>query len=103
MGLREFFVERDKFEQDDKNAMITNNIAIQIVKGVEDAARYNKPWKALRITKCVIVPKGTVGGNPTVDILMVDENSNQYVALVTGSILENLTGAIAGVRQRIGC
>ena len=80
--------------------MITNNIEIQIVKGVNDAVRYNKPWKALRIVRCVIVPQGTVGNLPTVDIQLSDEGGNKFIVLATGAILEALGSAIAGVRQR---
>ena len=60
---------------------------------IETGYNYNQ-WNprplGLTIEKAVIVQNGTVGGNSTVDLILVDETGKQYVAMVTGNLLKAL-------------
>lgn len=50
--------------------------------------------RAVEILEAVIVGNGTVGGNPTVDLLIHDSSGNKYVCMITGRLLAGLVGAI---------
>lgn len=78
--------------------MITDNMNIQITKGVEDAPKYGNDFKAVKIDTVVVVPRGTVNGNPTVDIQLSDADGNKYVVMVTGGIIETLASVVATKR-----
>jgi hypothetical protein len=71
------------------------------IAGVEESPSYDeKNFSALDLKAAHIVERGTQQGNPTVDLLLVDNNGRQYVAVVTGNLLEMLGSAVAGVRAR---
>jgi hypothetical protein len=54
----------------------------------------------LKITRCIVVGKGTESGLPTVDIQLEDLKGNQYVAMTTGSLVESLAAIVIGKRER---
>lgn len=80
--------------------MISSNLHIQVTESAADAPVYGKDFKMVKITKAIIVPKGSVNGNPTVDLQLEDAAGNKYLIMATGGILENLGAAIKGVRER---
>lgn len=58
-----------------------------IVRGYE----YSAPeYKAVEIEKVVVIRKGTEEGNPTVDLVLRDENGNKFVVMVTGRLLKSI-------------
>lgn len=59
------------------------------------AAGYSKigkyvDTKPVEITQVVVVRNGTQGGNSTADLVMQDQEGNQYVVMVTGNLLKSL-------------
>ena len=80
--------------------MITNTVSIEIVDSPDQAPKYEKDFTLLKMQKCIVVGKGTVNGNPTIDIQLTDENGNKFLIMATGGIIEMISGAIAGKRIR---
>lgn len=71
--------------------MITHNFAVEIVGDPSPAPKYHDgETKMLKIKKAIIVGKGTVGGNPTVDLQVVDDEGKKYLIMVTGNLVELL-------------
>lgn len=79
--------------------MGTNNLEISIAQSPAEAPKYGKDFTAVNIDKAIIVKKGTVNGNPTVDLQFTDANGNKFIAMATGAIIESLAGAIRGVKH----
>lgn len=78
-----------------------NDLKILLADSPDEAPKYNKPEYLLaNLTTAQIVGRGTVRGNPTVDFIFEDENGQKYVAMLTGALIENLVGAIRGMKQR---
>lgn len=73
---------------------INQHLKITICQNAEDAVakgyKYNPPIKALNIAEVVVVREGTEGGNPTVDLILVDVTGNKYVTMVTGNLLKSI-------------
>lgn len=76
--------------------MITNNVKISVAESHKDAPNYGADTCAVKIDKVIIVKKGMTSGKPTIDLQMTDENGKQYVALVTGNILEMMAQTARG-------
>lgn len=82
---------------------MTNTLVIQIVDSPSEAPHYSRDHCDIRtatIDRAVIVCKGTVNGNPTVDIVFKDADGAEYVAMLTGSLIQNLAAAVTGAAQR---
>lgn len=66
-------------------------LVIKIFKDAEEATQagysYDPPTKGLELKEAVVVQKGTMEGNPTVDLILTDLFGNKYVAMVTGALL----------------
>lgn len=79
-----------------------NVLNIKIVNSPLEAPNYNKDgdWEGLTLQKCIVVCDGMEGGNPSVDLQLVDESGKKYVAMITGSLLESAGSVIAGVKHR---
>lgn len=77
-------------------------VAVKIVDSAssEDAPKYGKEVPALDLKNCIIVGKGMTDGSPSVDLVFTDLDGKQYVALVSGKIIEAIGGAVAGKRMR---
>lgn len=74
--------------------METNVLKIEIVNTVDEAPNYksnNEKFKAAVLKKAIIVRKGTIEGNDTIDLQFQDAAGNKYVAMVTAQILKTLT------------
>ena len=76
-------------------------ISIQLFNSPEESPVYREPeYNGLTLHSAVVVGKGTVAGNPTVDLILVDEHGQKFVALVKGSYLEAIGAGVAGMRAR---
>ena len=77
--------------------MPTNNIAIQICNTIEEAPNYNtganggEGFKGAQIVKAIIVRKGMVSGNDTVDLQFEDLEGNKYSCMITARLLKSVT------------
>jgi hypothetical protein len=81
--------------------MVSNDITIQIVNNPGEAPKYEPhQWTMLKIQKAIVVGKGTVKGNPTIDIHFVDADGREYLVMATAGIIEGLGAAVAGKRKR---
>lgn len=69
-----------------------NALSIEIYDTPAKAPHYNRDTvvRSATITKAVIVKNGTVSGKPTVDIQFTDDEGIQYVAMITGALVESL-------------
>lgn len=82
---------------------MTNALVIQIVDKPSEAPHYRRDScdiRAATIDRAVVVCKGTVGGNPTVDLVFKDADGAEYVAMLTGRLIQNLAAAVTGAAQR---
>lgn len=60
-----------------------------VAKGLDYSKQDPRPT-ALQIDQVNVVKGGTEAGNSTVDIVLVDENGNKYVTMVTSALLKNI-------------
>lgn len=78
-----------------------NSLTLLLADSPAEAPSYNLPeYRLANLTTAQIVGRGTVNGNPTVDFIFEDEAGQKYVAMLTGGLVENLAGAILGMKQR---
>jgi hypothetical protein len=68
---------------------ICENAMDAIAKGYSKEATY-KDYKPVNIEEVVVVRDGTEGGNSTADLVLVDQEGNKYVVMVTGNLLKAL-------------
>lgn len=81
--------------------MNTNHLEVLLFNTPQEAPHYTAPqYKAADLKTAVIVGRGTKLGNPTVDFVFEDEQGQRYVAMLTAALIENLTGAILGMKKR---
>ena len=79
----------------------TNEINMLLSDSPEEAPSYSLPeYKVANLTSAQIVGKGTQCGNPTVDLIFIDESGQKYVAMITGGLIEGLAGAVQGMKAR---
>ena len=76
---------------------VRDGLKITVCKDADDAIEkgydyntHNPVPKGLELVEAVVVQNGTVQGNPTVDLILRDEEGNTYVALVKGRLLKML-------------
>lgn len=74
---------------------LTNTLAVSLFRDAEEAIKagfvYREPEHTpLKITDTVVIEKGTVNGNPTVDLVLVDESGKKYVTTLTGNLLRTI-------------
>jgi hypothetical protein len=73
---------------------VMNSLNVVLCKDAEDATAqgyvYRDPIKALEIEKVVVVANGTEAGNSTVDLLLIDEQGNKFVVMITGNLLKSI-------------
>ena len=79
----------------------TNDLKILLCDSPLVAPSYSLPeYKIANLTTAQVVGKGTKEGNPTVDLIFVDEQGQKYVAMITGGLIQGLGSAIQGVKER---
>lgn len=78
-----------------------NSLAVLLHDSPDEAPKYDKPeFLFANLTTARVVGRGTANGLPTVDFIFEDEKGQKYVAMLTGGIVENLAGAVRGMKQR---
>jgi len=71
--------------------MPLDSINVRVFDEPKDAPIYRLPeYKAVTLDSVAVVGKGTVNGNPTVDLIFSDGQGQKYMALVKGSFLETI-------------
>jgi len=75
---------------------MTNQVTLKLVDTPADAPTYGSETRLLRLHTCIVVGKGTEAGNPTIDLQLIDEDGREYIAMVTGGILEGIAAAVQG-------
>lgn len=79
----------------------TNTLNILLADSPKQAPNYEEPeYLGANLTTAQVVGNGTMDGNPTVDLIFVDENGQKYIAMLTGGLIQNLAGAIQGMKER---
>lgn len=78
-----------------------NKLSIVICKDAQEAIEQGYDYRAWNpqpvrvvIDKAVVVTKGTIEGNSSVDFILSDESGRQYVAIITGNLLKTLGGVL---------
>lgn len=82
---------------------MSNILNIQIVNSPEEAPHYARDHVDIRsatITKAIIVLKGTVNGNSTVDFQFESQDGAKFVAMLTGTLVKQLAAAVTGAESR---
>lgn len=79
--------------------MISSHVSIEVADTVEDAPKYGEDVTLLRVSKMIVVGKGTESGNPTVDIQLEDESGKKFLIMTTGSIVECMGTAAKTKRE----
>lgn len=76
--------------------MITNSISLSL-KTVDESPNYDElikkgeKWTMVEAEKVIVTKNGMENGSPTVDIQMKDADGNDYVMIITGKILRQIT------------
>lgn len=72
--------------------MSSNSIVIKRFDSPLKAPSYNLPeFKHATLDQVMIVKKGTVGGKSTLDLVFTDENGQKHVAMITASIIRQVS------------
>lgn len=75
---------------------VMNSLKVIICNDADDAVKnghtYNRDegYMPVEVEKVVVVRNGTVEGNSTVDLVLVDEKGNKFVVMVTGKLLKSI-------------
>jgi hypothetical protein len=74
---------------------VQNILTIAVCKDAAEATRqgyfYRPPvYLPIRISKVVVVEKGTKSGNATVDLILEDEKGQKFVCMLTGALLRSI-------------
>jgi hypothetical protein len=78
---------------------VQSSLAITVCKDAAEAIdkglSYHRPtYLPIEIVKAVVVQNGTQSGNPSVDLILVDEKGQHYAMMITGRLLKMLTGTM---------
>lgn len=78
-----------------------NSLTLLIADSPDEAPTYRAPeYRVANLTTAQLVGRGTRSGLPTVDFIFEDENGQKYVAMLTGTLCENLAAAVLGLKER---
>lgn len=74
---------------------LNQSLKVAICKDADAAVRqgflYRAPeYTGLKIEQVVVVREGTVEGNSSVDLVLVDEAGKKFVTMVTGRLLKSI-------------
>lgn len=79
----------------------TNDLEIKLFDSPQEAPVFRTPeYNAANFKTVHVVGKGTVSGNPTLDLIFEDENGQKYIAMITAALWESVNGAIQGLKER---
>ena len=87
--------------KDEIPLMITTGFIVEPQHTIESAPKYDESVTLIKVDKAIIVEKGTIDNNPTVDLQCSDIDGKKYVIMATGGILKMLISAIKGVENRV--
>ena len=80
--------------------MGTNSVSVNIHDSIEEAPNYEEPeFKSAVIESVEVIANGTVGGNPTIDVIFV-AGGQKYVAMIAADLMTMVHGVIQGVKAR---
>jgi len=82
--------------------MITGSINIEIADSIDEAPNYGEDFTMLKMVKGIVVCRGTVQGNPTVDLQLEDEHGNKFLVMATGGIIEAIGKVVETKRKQTG-
>lgn len=74
---------------------VMSHLSVTMCEDAQDAVakgfNYEAPeFTAVSVEKVVVVKRGTVNNNSTVDFVLVDETGKKYVFMVTGHLLKSI-------------
>jgi len=75
---------------------LMNSLNIHLCTDAADAVKkghvypQSEGYKAVEITKVVVVREGTVEGNSTVDLVLHDQEGNKFMVMITGNLLKSI-------------
>lgn len=64
--------------------------ADEAIAGGYDYKAHTPPVKPIEVKEVVVVRRGTVGGNASVDFVLEDETGQKFVFMVTGNLLKSI-------------
>jgi len=80
---------------------MSDMLKVRMFDQPSDAPTYRPPeYEAVTLKSVNVVGNGTTDGNPTVDLILIDDRGQKYVALVKGSFIEAVGGAVSGKRKK---
>lgn len=78
------------------------SLNIKVFKSVDEAPSYSpKEYTGAELVEAAIIKNGTHGGNPTVDLIFVDNKGNKFVAMITGKLLKSITTVIGNTNEEM--
>lgn len=60
-----------------------------IARGFDYSTQGDK-FKPIEIETAVVVLDGTEAGNPTIDLVLVDEKGQRFVVMLTGALIKSI-------------
>lgn len=80
----------------------TNHLNIKCVDSPAEAPNYNKNLtiRGIEIDHVLVVGKGMESGLATVDFVLKTKDGEQFVFMLTGTLIKNLVSIIEGVEAR---
>lgn len=78
--------------------MLGQGLSIKLIAGKQGPIY--KDRKELKILEAVITEQATESNLPIVDLVMEDDAGNKYLGVLTGRIVNAMSGAVKGVNQR---
>lgn len=76
---------------------LSTNLDVRVFEHAQEAIDHGFVYRApeytpVKIEKVVVVKKGTQNGNPTVDLLLIDETGKKYMTMTTAALLRSIAG-----------
>ena len=79
--------------------MFMQSLSVKIYEDPSEAPNYRKDHpevKGAMLVQANIVKNGTEEGHPTVDLVFVDDQGNQYMAMITARLLNMVQTVLNG-------
>lgn len=69
--------------------MGTNSISITVHESPQEAPKYEAPEHLhATLIQAVVVKRGTLQGNPTIDLVFRDDKGQKYISMITARLLK---------------